>query len=130
MSFSTNTQYKEYARVVYKAVITESGLYKVSETPDDTESKLEIELTSRYIGVDSTGQIIILSLEKDEPLNKDGSTGSQILLDGVEYRAGGSPAWEWTTKINNNLGADLKSRAESMLSIRKSRAEQDGVDYL
>lgn len=109
----------ELFRVVERVDITEEGMFVHDEVPDDYGGAvLTLEIVHRVAFADSAGYVEILHLDNPTPLDKQkNASAAAIVIDGEQFRAGTSPARNWTKTHSAHLPADYKTKADITIGI-------------
>lgn len=112
----------EYSRVVEVVTVTEEGMFKKDETPEDYGgAEMDVEVVHMITLTDVTGYIEVLKFDNPEPLDKDRqATKSPVTLDGKDHRSGSGTPRIWVTRPSANLPARVKEKADMVLEIMRT----------
>jgi len=110
-----------------KQVITENGIYKEDEVPDDEKgsAQLTVEVVHEVVLSDKAGRLSRMTFYVPEAKDKDGAIGGGYELNGStyvteDYLAAAGPSSTPTklyTDDNTTLPASSKISADTMITI-------------
>lgn len=125
------TGYREFYRWVATIGITEEGMFKEDEIPDDVVSSvLYVETVYRIVLVDASGQLTYMDFDNPPAMDKERNPGGPVILDGAEeplYTEDGSGAATLTLsrRESSRLPDAWRSRAKQMEAIAESEGVMD-----
>ena len=83
----------EYARLKSTQIITEQGIYKKDEVPEDYGgSQLEVDVVHGIYLINETGELTQFQFKVPEAKDENEETGGPYTLDEVEIKAGAGPS--------------------------------------
>jgi len=119
--------YREYYRLVATLGVTEEGLFKEDQIPDDVVSSvLYVETVYRVVLTDAAGQLTYMDFDNPAAMDSERDTGGPVILDGETLYTESGPSTVPLTlvkKFSQRLPEGWKARADQMNTI----AENQGV---